>query len=254
MPEQPKSDPPPRSQDAPRSPDTATLHNTGTPAAGFDLKPGARPVAEFELLHRLGHGGFGEVWKAAGAGGVEVALKFIRLDDQAGAVEQRSLDLMKNLRHAHLLGCFGAWQRDGFLILALELADSSLHDRLRQALGQGLPGLPGDELHEYLREAAKGLDYLNGQQVQHRDVKPENLLLVGGSIKVADFGLAKLVPRSVVSNTGVMTWQYAPPEFFSGQTSSLSDQYSLAATYCRCEPTDTRTTWSIPSSWSAALP
>src|SRR5262245_32470506 len=142
MAEQPKSDPTPQeAQAAPRSPDTATPHQTGMPAAGFDLKPGARPVAEFELLHRLGRGGFGEVWKATGPGGIETALKFIRLENKAGAIEQRSLDLMKNLRHAHLLGCFGAWQRDGYLILALELADGSLLDRLNQALQQGLPGI-----------------------------------------------------------------------------------------------------------------
>src|SRR5262245_32729278 len=217
MREQPKPGPAPRSQKAPRSSDTATPHSTGTPAAALDLKPGARPVAEFELLHRLGRGGYGEVWKATGP----------------GAVEQRSLDLMKNLRHAHLVGCSGAWQRDGFLVLALELADSSLRDRLSRVLQQGLPGIPRDELLEYMREAAKGLDYPNRHDVQHRDVKPENLLVVGGSVKVADFGLAKLVSQTMASHTGPMTWRYAPPEFFSGQTHSQSDQYSLAVTYCR---------------------
>jgi serine/threonine protein kinase len=87
-----------------------------------------------------------------------------------------------------------------------------------------------------MRDAARGLDYLNGQGIQHRDVKPHNFLLVGGGVKVADFGLAKLLQDSVASHTGAMTPAYAAPEFFRAQTHPQSDQYSLAVTYCelRC--------------------
>jgi hypothetical protein len=182
---------------------------------------------------RLGRGGFGEVWKAIGPGGVAVALKFIRLDDKAGAVEQRSLDLIRNIRHPNLLALFGSWQRDGFLILALELGEGTLLDRLKQAQAAGTVGIPAGELLEQMRDAARGLDYLNGRGIQHRDVKPHNFLLVGNGVKVADFGLAKLLQHTLSSNTGALTPAYAAPEFFNGQTSSLSDQYSLGVTYCQ---------------------
>jgi formylglycine-generating enzyme required for sulfatase activity len=190
-------------------------------------------VADYELVQLLGRGGYGEVWKALGPGGFAVALKFIRLGDRAGAVELRSLELMKDIRHPNLLGVFGAWQREPFLILAIELADRSLNDRLHEATREGLPGIPPAELLEYMNEAAKGIDHLNGLGVQHRDVKPHNLLLVGGGVRVADFGLAKLQDRTVTSNTGALTPAYAPPEAFEGRTSSASDQYSLAVTYCQ---------------------
>jgi tetratricopeptide (TPR) repeat protein/serine/threonine protein kinase len=191
----------------------------------------------------LGRGGCGEVWKATGPGGFPVAMKFVRLGDQAAAVELRSLDLMKQLRHANLLSVFGAWQNHDLLIIAMELGERTLLDRLQEAVKkQKLPGVPLAELFDCMRDAARGIDYLNGprpgpdgqpgQGVQHRDIKPANLLLVGGSVKVADFGLAKLLNRSVVSNTGHLTVGYAAPESFRGKTSGRSDQYSLAVTYC----------------------
>src|SRR5205823_3340037 len=109
----------------------------------------------------------------------------------------RSLQLMRDIRHPHLLGLFGAWQHAGVLILALELADRTLLDRLQEALDQGLPGIPRAELFEYMREVAKGIDHLNALDIQHRDIKPQNLLLIGGGVKVADFGLAKLLEHTV---------------------------------------------------------
>src|SRR5262249_32536051 len=62
--------------------------------------------------------------------------------------------------------------------------------------------------------------------------KPANLLLLGGCVKVADFGLAKVLQNSMASNTGTMTLAYAAPECINGTTSQHSDQYSLAVTYC----------------------
>src|SRR5262249_13794952 len=134
------------------------------------------------------------------------------------------------------------WQIWNILVIAMELADRTLWDRFHEAIGQGLPGIPQPESMEYLAEAAKGIDYLNahrhrldgreGVAVQHRDIKPQNILLVGNGVKVADFGLARLLEHTVTGHTGSMTVAYAPPEFFQGYTSSQSDQYSLAVTYC----------------------
>ncbi len=220
-----------------------TLAPGGEETVGLPLAPGGRPIPDYELVCLLGRGGFGEVWKAVGPGGFAVALKFIRLDGQGGRVELRSLELMKGIRHAHLLPMFGAWQRGAHLVIAMELAERTLLDRLRQAQGEGLPGVPPPELLESMHEAAKGIDFLNEPRhlvdggrpvgIQHKDIKPQNLLLVGGCVKVADFGLAKLLENTSTAASGGMTVSYAAPEFFSGRATRWSDQYALAVTYCQ---------------------
>src|SRR5205807_1185379 len=93
------------------------------------------------------------------------------------------------------------------------------------------------------QEAAKGIDYLNQPDhrlgdstksvIQHRDIKPQNILLMGGGIKISDFGLMRILKNTVTEHTGNLTVAYAAPEFFMGHTSRSSDQYSLAVTYCQ---------------------
>jgi serine/threonine protein kinase len=180
----------------------------------------------------LGKGGSGEVWEAAGPGGFPVALKFVAVEGKLGRAEQAALEQIKGLNHPHLLAVFGAWQTAAGLVIASELAQGTLADRLQQCRDGGQAGIPGLELHRALGAAAEGLDYLNGAGVQHRDVKPANLLLMGGAIKVGDFGLAKLLEGHLGTHSGSMTWAYAAPEFFAGEVTSNSDQYSLAVRYC----------------------
>lgn len=220
-----------------------TPDHLGAKADQLWLNPGAEPVAGYRLAVRLGGGASGEVWKAVGPGGFSVAMKFIRLGDRAEALEVRSLEFMKEIRHAHLLALFGAWQTNGMLVIAMELADRTLMQRLEEAVEGGQTGIPLPELIGYLHDAAEGIDFLNepchhfldkpAVSIQHRDIKPQNLLLIGSTVKVADFGLAKLLDHSVISNTGGLTVAYAAPEFFEGKTFNRSDQYSLAVTYCQ---------------------
>ncbi len=128
--------------------------------AEVPIHPGAEPVPGYRLVALLGRGGFGEVWKAEGPGGFPLALKFVRLAGPVGAAELRSLEVLKGIRHPNLLSTVGAWEVGSLLIIAMELADRTLGDHLREARAAELPGIPGPELLEYLREAAKEIDFL----------------------------------------------------------------------------------------------
>jgi serine/threonine protein kinase/Tfp pilus assembly protein PilF len=208
-------------------------------------RPGSEPVPGFRLLQRIGRGGIGEVWKAEGPGGFPVAFKFIRLSEDGGAAELRALEISRTIRHPNLLGSFGAWVVGDLLVIGMELADRALWDRFREAIAEGHAGIPREELLGYLAGAARGIDYLNESRhsidgkesvgVQHRDIKPQNILLFGGGVKVADFGQARLLNLGVSTRTGIESWTfaYAAPELFRNQAAQQSDQYSLAVTYCQ---------------------
>jgi serine/threonine protein kinase len=231
---QEKSNPFESKEDSARTPESDEKQSdSATPSLPFILSVGSEPVPGYVLRRRLGRGGYGVVWSAAGPGGVTVAIKFIPLGERAGEVETRALDLMKNIHHPHLTGISGIWNVDDTLIIAMELGDRTLLECLKEAQERGHEGIPADLLHEYMRETAKGIDYLNTLNIVHRDIKPKNLLLMSGGVKVADFGLAKLLERTIASSSSAMTPAYAAPEFFEGKASSQSDQYSLAVSYCQ---------------------
>ncbi|MEX0710726.1 MAG: tubulin-like doman-containing protein, partial [Pirellulales bacterium] len=118
------------------------------------------------------------------------------------------------------------------LVIVTELADMSLMDRYRACRDAGTGGIPREELLAYLKDAADALDYMSEKYgLQHLDIKPENLLLVGGRVKVADFGLVKDLQDTHATAIGGVTPIYATPEAFDGKASRYSDQYSLAIVY-----------------------
>ena len=201
----------------------------------------AEPIPGYKLIERLGGGGFGEVWKAEAPGGLFKAIKFVYGDLQApededgsrAIQELKGLNRVKSVHHPFILSLERYDIIDGQLVIIMELADRTIWDRFRECRSQGLPGIPHEELLGYMQETAEALDLMyHHYNLQHLDIKPQNLFLVFNHVKVADFGLAKdLEGKAVITVTGGLTPVYAAPETFDGWLSPSSDQYSLAIVY-----------------------
>lgn len=124
------------------------------------------------------------------------------------------------------------------LIIAMGLGDQTLQDRLRQ--GEG--GIPVESLVDWMHQAALALDHFNSgarrsgenlTAVQHCDIKPANMLLVGDAVQVCDFGLARAQGEVRATSNTMASIAYAAPEMVSGrcEPSPSTDQYSLALSY-----------------------
>lgn len=235
--------------------------------ASLVIEPGAEAVPGHKLVKCLGRGAYGEVWEALAPGRVPVALKIIRDLDRAGGrgkQEFKALELIQRVAHNNLMELRAYWLLDKHggvipdefrgrpgapapttLVIASKLADKNLAQLLDEHVAHGEAGVPPLALLELLKQVAHALDYLNSPRhrlgdrlvsIQHRDVKPDNIMLVGETAKLTDFGLAKVVELEDTSaeihqDSVGFTFHYAAPEVLRGRVTKWSDQYALAITY-----------------------
>jgi len=209
----------------------------------FEIKGGAEPKPGCKLTKQLGVGAFGEVWEVIHADGNKVAMKFIRSNkDNLDAVanEVRQFMILKQVSHPHVLMLIDVICIADMIVLVMELANGSLHDLHQFYMSEQRTHMSLGTLLDLVEQASLGLDFLatlklpstqlSSTGFQHCDVKPSNLLLVGKTVKVADFGLAGRLGLQTGEFIG--TPCYAPPELYSGQPNAHTDQFSLAVTYC----------------------
>jgi serine/threonine protein kinase len=198
---------------------------------------GSQPLPGYTLISPLGRGGFGEVWKCEAPGGLHKAIKFVSSEAEDGRGEERfgqelaAFEQIKAIRHPFLLTLERVEQVGHELVMVMELADRQLQDRFRECRNCGLPGIPREELLAYFADAAEALDVISAKfNLQHLDVKPANLFLVSGHVKVGDYGLVAQLEGPDAGNRG-LTPRYVAPEVLHGTPSTSSDQYSLALVY-----------------------
>ena len=184
------------------------------------------------------------VWEARHEDGSKLAFKFLdcrKLSPATIAGEVKMLRSLTGLNHPHILPLTGVHSWGKYLILMMELADGSLEDLHHTYRDQTNGDMPSDHAIELLEQAAEALDFLTtaklttamgGRGLQHCDIKPSNLLLVGNELKVADFGLC--AGSGWHTHTGWKgTHPFAAPELFNGAAVPGTDQYALAVTYCK---------------------
>src|SRR3954462_15519459 len=190
----------------------------------YTFGSGARPLDGYTIKRAIGRGGFGEVYYATSDSGKEVALKLIlrNLD-----VERRGVVQCMNLKCPNLLAVFDLRSNDsGDTFVVMEyVAGPSLGSVLKQSP----EGLPLHEVRHWLKGLVEGVAYLHDHGVVHRDLKPANLFIEEGTVKIGDYGLAKLITPSHATehSESIGPCHYMAPEIGSGKYHKPIDIYAI---------------------------
>src|SRR5262249_34680300 len=157
-------------------------------------------LGPYEIVAPLGEGGMGEVYRARDTRlKREVAIKVLpdafARDPERLARFQREAEVLATLNHPNIAAIYGFEETPSASGIVLELVDGpTLAERIeRQGLNAKGSGLPLDEALGIAVQIADALDAAHGKGVVHRDLKPANIKIApAGTVKVLDFGLAKL--------------------------------------------------------------
>jgi len=166
----------------------------------------------------LGRGGMGVVYKATQLSlNRPVAIKVLpeEVCGQPQFVERfkREVDILSRLSHPNVVTVFERGEIEGRLYVIMEYVQGT---SLREVMKKG--PLPSAEALVIVRGVLSALEHAHGKGIIHRDIKPENVLVAtGGIVKVADFGLSRLLDpgaatRLTHTNLVLGTFEYMAPE------------------------------------------
>ena len=179
----------------------------------------------YEIDRELGTGAFAVVKIVRHrVTGVEYAAKFIdkgQLASEDKKMLEREVAILRRLRHPHIISLKAVCETAKHLILITELArGGELFDRISS---QGAHA--EQDVIKIIRQLVSAIGYLHSMGIAHRDLKPENILLrdkEGFCVKLADFGLGRIIDEGVAMSTMCGTPSYVAPEVLLGEKYTIA--------------------------------
>ncbi|XP_049293349.1 mitogen-activated protein kinase kinase kinase kinase 5 isoform X1 [Anopheles funestus] len=154
------------------------------------------PEDEYELIHKIGSGTYGDVYKAKKLQSNELAaIKVIKLEpgDDIQIIQQEIL-MMRDCRHSNIISYYGSYMRHDKLWICMEYCGGGSLQDIYQVTGP----LTELQIAYMCRETLRGLSYLHSMGKIHRDIKGANILLTErGDVKLADFGVSAQITATI---------------------------------------------------------
>jgi serine/threonine-protein kinase len=189
-------------------------------------------VGSYKILEKIGEGGMGAVYK-----GVDlmlerdVAIKALRpeLARQPDVVERFRAEAvtLAKLNHPNIATLYSFLRQGDDYFMVMEFVRGETLDVVLRRAG----AMPVDRAITLFCQALEGIDHAHKMGIIHRDIKPSNMMLTeSGSIKVMDFGIARVLGTARMTRQGsvIGTVEYMSPEQVRGlETDARSDIYSL---------------------------
>ncbi|MBD3883343.1 protein kinase [Phormidium tenue FACHB-886] len=223
--------------------------------AGLELTPGTLIDGRYRIQRVLGRGGFGRTYLAADDRrfGELCVLKEFAPSNQSDPVVaqklrelfQREATILHKLNHSQIPQFFAVFEEEGRLFIAQEFINGKTYWRILQERQKRGEAFTQAEILQWLKHLLRVLDYLHSQNIVHRDIAPDNIMLSRSSKLpvLIDFGVVKqaathfygmstINPDGLIqASVSVGKFGYAPYEQIRmGQCSPKSDLYALAVT------------------------
>jgi serine/threonine-protein kinase len=208
-----------------------------TPITDFHTNAAEREIGSYRILRRLGQGGMGSVYLATRSDGSyeqQVALKILPEHYQPHLLQRfhQERQILAQLDHPHIAHLLdGGSTTDGHPYFVMEYVHGLPLDEYCQAAR-----LDTDQILKLMIDICEAVHFAHQNLIIHRDLKPGNILVSNeGSIKLLDFGIAKLLTTDEEEATRtvqkMMTPDFASPEQILGRPlTTATDIYSLGAT------------------------
>jgi len=197
---------------------------------------GESAFGRYEIIEKLGEGAMGVVYRARDpALGRIVALKRLAEelseDDDVQVRFAREAEVIGRLSHPNIVSVFDMGESEGRLFMAMELLEG---EDLRRLLERQAPFSLAAR-GRIMAEICAGLGFAHSKGVIHRDLKPANIFVTqDGSVKLLDFGLARLATGVSITRKGVIlgTPDYMSPEQAGGRgVDVLSEVFSTGSVF-----------------------
>lgn len=195
-----------------------------------------RQIGAYTLLHSLGEGGMAEVFLAKNSLGKKFTIKVLKPElFGREAIKQRFINeanVMLSLEHPHVRQVIDFYEDKNLMAIIMEYLDGADLDSYVETNGP----VPEKQVIEWFKQILPAFSYTHEQDIVHRDVKPSNLFLTkNNSIKVLDFGIAKIIDNNLnlTGTTSKMgTPMYMSPEQIQTpkDVDYRTDIYSLGVT------------------------
>ncbi len=199
----------------------------------------AKPMlGRYEIIKELGRGAMGVVYLGKDPKiNRTVAIKTMMFDDEVDEATMKELkerffreaESAGNLSHPNIVKIFDAGEDQDMAYIAMELMEGD--DLKKWTTKDTLLTMP--QVMDFIAKVADALDYAHQQGVVHRDIKPANIMILkDGTVRVADFGIARIQGSSKTATGTVMgTPSYMSPEQIAGKkVDGRSDIFSLGVT------------------------
>lgn len=174
-------------------------------------------MENYEVLDVIGEGTYGVVLRAKQkATGRVVAIKKFKSHENKEHVRKiflREFRMLKSLRHPNIVALLDTNRQGKQPFLVFEYVE----ENVLECLMQSKVGLPEDAVRRYMFQLLRALEYCHLNNIIHRDVKPENILISkSGALKLCDFGFARSITASAKYTDYVATRWYRAPELLVG--------------------------------------